>query len=79
MGKDREEFMERVLVADVQALKAQTGAYSLMLNQSGGIIDDVIVSRVRFLFYYFYFSYFVYVFFFIYKLSEGEKQVTENE
>ena len=44
-GKDREAFAERVFVADVQALQPHNSAYSMMLNENGGIIDDCIVSK----------------------------------
>jgi aminomethyltransferase len=45
-GADREAFMEFVSPADIQALpNTGKGRLSVMLNNQGGIIDDIIVTR----------------------------------
>lgn len=45
-GKDAVAFLERLVVGDVQALKDGTGTLSLILNESGGIIDDTVITKV---------------------------------
>jgi aminomethyltransferase len=44
-GKDRNEFIEWITVVDTQLLKPFHGAYSLIPNESGGLIDDTIVTN----------------------------------
>lgn len=44
-GADRERFMERVTVADLQAMKVGEAKLSLITNEQGGIKDDCIVSK----------------------------------
>ncbi|ELU11888.1 hypothetical protein CAPTEDRAFT_170641 [Capitella teleta] len=44
-GKDRVEFMEKLVVADVAALNEGQGTLSLLTNENGGIIDDLIVTN----------------------------------
>lgn len=44
-GADAHKFVERVTVADVEALKTGTGVYALITNAKGGIIDDTIVTN----------------------------------
>lgn len=45
-GKDSAELIESLCVADCRSMKAGTGSLSVLTNSSGGIIDDLIVSRV---------------------------------
>lgn len=44
-GKDAIDFVERVTTADIHGLKAMTGTLSVILNESGGVIDDTMVSK----------------------------------
>ena len=44
-GDDRVAFAERVLPADVQALPAGHGCLTSLPNESGGLIDDCIVTN----------------------------------
>jgi len=44
-GKDRIPFIERLVVADVQALEESAATLSVFTNENGGIIDDTIVSK----------------------------------
>ncbi|XP_041457891.1 aminomethyltransferase, mitochondrial-like isoform X2 [Lytechinus variegatus] len=44
-GKDRIKFIESLTVADVEALKPNTGTLSLLINDHGGIIDDLIINQ----------------------------------
>jgi len=44
-GKDAIDFVERVTTADIHGLKANTGTLSVILNESGGVIDDTMVSK----------------------------------
>ena len=44
-GPDRERFMEWVTVADIEALPTGKGRLSIILNDAGGIKDDLIVTR----------------------------------
>eukprot|EP01095_Lingulamoeba_sp_RSL-Kostka_P015361 TRINITY_DN7045_c0_g1_i1.p1 TRINITY_DN7045_c0_g1~~TRINITY_DN7045_c0_g1_i1.p1 ORF type:complete len:414 (-),score=125.22 TRINITY_DN7045_c0_g1_i1:170-1411(-) len=44
-GENAEEFLEYVTVADLQPIKENNGTYSLMLNDNGGIIDDLIINK----------------------------------
>ncbi|XP_785085.4 aminomethyltransferase, mitochondrial [Strongylocentrotus purpuratus] len=44
-GKDRVKFIESLTVADVEALKPNTGTLSLFINDHGGIIDDLIINQ----------------------------------
>lgn len=45
-GAQAQEFLERVLVADLGALQEGFGQLTLMLNHEGGIIDDCIVTKL---------------------------------
>ena len=40
-----ETFLQNLLTCDIQALKFGTGSYALILNEEGGILDDVILYR----------------------------------
>ncbi|KAF4325282.1 hypothetical protein G195_001257 [Phytophthora kernoviae 00238/432] len=44
-GKDRMQFLESVVVGDLQALGSGEAKLSLITNNQGGIIDDCVVSR----------------------------------
>lgn len=44
-GKDAVELMESITVADVKGLQQQQGTLTLFTNASGGIIDDLIVTK----------------------------------
>lgn len=45
-GKDSIEFMESLVVADVQGLNKNQGTLTLYTTDKGGIIDDLIVTKV---------------------------------
>mmetsp|Transcript_10278 Transcript_10278/g.15648 ORF Transcript_10278/g.15648 Transcript_10278/m.15648 type:complete len:146 (-) Transcript_10278:676-1113(-) len=45
-GKDAAAFLERVTVVDTQALGPGKATLSLVMNESGGIVDDCIVTKV---------------------------------
>ena len=38
--------MEHVTVADTRGLRDNKGTYTVILNESGGIVDDAIVNRI---------------------------------
>jgi aminomethyltransferase len=42
IGPDAKPFMQRLLANDVEKLRAGKALYSCMLNESGGVIDDLI-------------------------------------
>ncbi|MGV3591923.1 MAG: glycine cleavage system aminomethyltransferase GcvT [Gammaproteobacteria bacterium] len=44
-GSDAEAFLRHVLCGDVAKLQPGTALYSLLLNDEGGVIDDLIVYR----------------------------------
>jgi aminomethyltransferase len=44
-GADREKFVEWVTVADIAALPMGKGRLAVVLNEAGGIKDDLIVTR----------------------------------
>ena len=44
-GKDRVEFAERVLPADVQALPEMKGCLTSIPNERGGLVDDCIITK----------------------------------
>ncbi|CAG2163814.1 unnamed protein product [Oppiella nova] len=44
-GKDNIQFMESLTVADIQGLEPNTGTLTLYTNETGGIIDDLIVTK----------------------------------
>ncbi|XP_064633599.1 aminomethyltransferase, mitochondrial-like [Lineus longissimus] len=44
-GKDKIKFIESLTVADVQGLKENQGCLSVFTTESGGIIDDLIVTN----------------------------------
>jgi aminomethyltransferase len=47
VGEDAEAFFDRLTPNDVSKLSDSQGQYSLLCNPDGGIIDDIIVYRVR--------------------------------
>lgn len=44
-GEDAEAFLNRVLTNDVASLEPGQGQYTLLLKDSGGVIDDLILYR----------------------------------
>ena len=44
-GKDAQPFLQKILTRNVADQKVGQSKYSLICNPSGGILDDVIVSR----------------------------------
>jgi len=44
-GKDRNKFLENVVVADMLGLKEGAASLTLLTNEKGGIIDDSIVTN----------------------------------
>lgn len=44
-GKDAMAFINRVLTRNVSAMQVGQSRYSLVCNEAGGVLDDVIVSR----------------------------------
>lgn len=45
-GKDGVNFLERIVVGDIKGLQERRGGLSVMTTDSGGIIDDTIVSNL---------------------------------
>lgn len=45
-GKDAIPWIEKLVVGDIAGLKDGTGTLSVLTNESGGIIDDTIVTRI---------------------------------
>lgn len=45
-GKDAVPFLEKLVVADVAALKPGTGTLTVFTNENGGAIDDSVVTKV---------------------------------
>ncbi|PQE06457.1 glycine cleavage system T protein [Rutstroemia sp. NJR-2017a WRK4] len=45
-GPGAEKFLERVTPMDVRALERGQGGLSVLLNASGGIVDDTIIARL---------------------------------
>jgi aminomethyltransferase len=44
-GKDRYKYIESLVVGDILNLKPNSGTLTVFTNESGGIIDDLIVSN----------------------------------
>lgn len=44
-GKDREQFMEYLTVADVRGLPVDFSTLSVFTNKNGGIVDDTIINK----------------------------------
>jgi aminomethyltransferase len=44
-GENLEEALEIIIPADLKSLKVNHSKYSFLLNDSGGIIDDLIITR----------------------------------
>ena len=44
-GKDRVAFIESLTVADVVGMSDNSGSLTVFMNNQGGIIDDLIVSK----------------------------------
>ncbi|MDD4933044.1 MAG: glycine cleavage system aminomethyltransferase GcvT [Methylacidiphilaceae bacterium] len=46
-GPDAQEWLDRLLPSNITALPTGRGRYSLLLNEDGGIIDDLLVYRIE--------------------------------
>ena len=46
-GRDRVEFMESICTADVAGLADGAAALTVFTNDQGGIVDDLIVTKVQ--------------------------------
>jgi aminomethyltransferase len=44
-GKDRAEFLEKIVVGDIKGLAPGSGCLSLVTNEKGGIIDDTVITN----------------------------------
>ena len=44
-GPDREKFLDHLLTNDVASLKSGQVRYSLICNEAGGVLDDVLVTK----------------------------------
>jgi len=44
-GQDRIPFLESLIVGDIEALNVNQGRLSMLTNEQGGILDDLIVTR----------------------------------
>lgn len=44
-GKDRAEFLEKIVVGDIKGLAPGSGLLSLVTNANGGIIDDTVITN----------------------------------
>lgn len=44
-GKDRIDFIESLIVGDIQALQDNQGTLTVFTTEKGGIIDDLIVTK----------------------------------
>lgn len=44
-GKDRAEFLEKIVVGDIKGLAPGSGCLSLVTNAKGGIIDDTVITN----------------------------------
>lgn len=44
-GKDRKEFMEKMVVTDIQGLQDNQGTLTVFTNDQGGILDDLIINN----------------------------------
>ncbi len=45
-GKDRYEFLERLVVGDMKELKPNFAQLSLIMNKDGGIVDDTVITNM---------------------------------
>ncbi|GFR83927.1 aminomethyltransferase [Elysia marginata] len=46
-GKDRKEFMEKMVVTDIQGLQDNQGTLTVFTNDQGGILDDLIINNTN--------------------------------
>jgi aminomethyltransferase len=44
-GKDAQRFLDKVLTRNVSEMKVGQSRYSLVCNEAGGVLDDVIISK----------------------------------
>ena len=45
-GPDTVKFLEKLLVADLAEIQNGTGSLSVFTNDSGGIVDDTVLTKV---------------------------------
>ena len=45
-GKNATEFLQKITINDIHRLKVGGGQYSAILNESGGMIDDLIIYKL---------------------------------
>jgi len=45
-GKNRYDFLERMVVADVRELKQGHAILSVIMNKQGGVVDDTIITNM---------------------------------
>jgi len=46
-GKDRLDFLEKIVVGDIKGLKENSSCLSLITNEKGGIIDDTVITSCK--------------------------------
>ena len=46
-GKDIEEALEKIIPTDLKGLKTNQSKYSFLLNDNGGVIDDLIITKKK--------------------------------
>ena len=44
-GKDAVKFIEKIVVGDIESLKPGQTKLSLIMNESGGIVDDTVITN----------------------------------
>lgn len=44
-GKDRAAFLEKIVLGDIAGLDEGSGCLSLVTNETGGIIDDTVITN----------------------------------
>jgi aminomethyltransferase len=45
MGKDAAKFLEKICAGDILSLKPGEGKLNLIMNETGGIVDDTVISN----------------------------------
>lgn len=46
-GPDAIAFIESLVVGDIAGLQSGTGTLSVLLNERGGVIDDLVITKAR--------------------------------
>lgn len=44
-GKDAAKFIEKMVVGDIAGLKEGEARLSLIMNETGGIVDDTVITN----------------------------------